>query len=485
MDRRVHSGILVAALGAAMVTALAVPAAGAPEPARAGGDGMLAAVQRYHDLTEDQARARLADEKRASTTNLELRKELGDRYAGGWLDKSGKTLTVGVTDAAAADSVRAGGAEPRLVERSVSELAAIQSALDDHRAAVPAGVASWYVDVATNSVVVNTRSVAAGKRFVRASGVDADAVRIVRSAETPRPLIDVVGGNAYYIGSGTRCSVGFSVTGGFVTAGHCGRTGATTSQPSGRFAGSSFPGNDYAWVQVGAGNTPIGAVNNYAGGRVAVAGSQDAAVGATVCRSGSTTGWHCGRIQARNTSVTYPQGTVSGLIRTTVCAEPGDSGGSLLAGSQAQGVTSGGSGNCRSGGTTYFQPVNEILQTYNLTLITDGDGGPPPGGGDCREDAEETGTGNLTSGASGYQPNGSYYRSTASGAHTGCLDGPSGADFDLYLQKWTGATWANVASATSPNADETLSYNGTAGYYRYRVHAYSGSGQYTLGMTNP
>jgi len=34
-------------------------------------------------------------------------------------------------------------------------------------------------------------------------------------------------------------------------------------------------------------------------------------------------------------------------------------------------------------------------------------------------------------------------------------------------------------------ADETVSYNGIAGYYRYQVHAYSGSGSYTLGVTAP
>jgi streptogrisin C len=39
-----------------------------------------------------------------------------------------------------------------------------------------------------------------------------------------------------------------------------------------------------------------------------------------------------------------------------------------MSGTQAQGVTSGGSGNCSSGGTTYFQPVGEILSTYGLTL---------------------------------------------------------------------------------------------------------------------
>jgi streptogrisin C len=388
---------------------------------------------------------------------------------------------VAVTDNASAAEVRRTGATPKKVARSESALDTVRFTLDEAKAKAPKTVPGWYVDVPTNTVVVLSRANAtdAAWRFVRAAGAPAGAVRVVASAETPRPLIDVVGGNAYYIGSGTRCSVGFSVNGGFVTAGHCGRTGATTTQPSGRFAGSSFPGNDYAYVQVNAGNTPVGAVNNYAGGRVAVAGSQDAAVGSTVCRSGSTTGWHCGTIQARNASVTYPEGTITGLIRTNVCAEPGDSGGSLLAGSQAQGVTSGGSGNCSSGGTTFFQPVNEILQAYNLTLVTSGGGQPP--GGEC----EGTLSGNLASGASAIQPNGSYYQSTAAGVHTGCLDGPAGTDFDLYLQRWNGSTWADVASATSPNPDETLSYNGSAGYYRYRVHAYSGSGNYTLGMTRP
>jgi streptogrisin C len=144
---------------------------------------------------------------------------------------------------------------------------------------------------------------------VRARRGAADAVRVVTTAESPRPLVDVVGGNPSHIGAGTRCSVGFPVGGGFVTAGHCGRTGATTTQPSGRFAGSGFPGNDYAYVRVAAGNTPVGAVNDHAGRRVAVTGSQEAPVGSTVCRSGSTTCWHCGTIQARGASVTYPEGT--------------------------------------------------------------------------------------------------------------------------------------------------------------------------------
>jgi streptogrisin C len=175
---------------------------------------------------------------------------------------------------------------------------------------------------------------------------------------------------------------------------------------------------------------------------------------------------------------------VTGLTRTNVCAEPGDSGGSWLSGNQAQGVTSGGSGNCSSGGTTYFQPVNEILSAYGLTLVTSGSPPPTttPPSGTCSS-YPNVYTGSLSSGGSAYQPNGSYFYVSGSRLHQGCLDAASSTvDFDLYLQKWSGSSWVTVASSTSPGPDETTSYNGTAGYYRYRVHAYSGSGSYTLGI---
>jgi streptogrisin C len=471
---------LTAALTAALISAgLPTPTA---QAAPSDQDSQIyAAIQRDLGLNVDQARDRLNADKRSSDTARSLKKKLDTTYAGAWIDDTGE-LNVAVTNQT--DAAKVTGARTKVVQRSESHLDAVKSTLDRHLAEAPASTPGWYVDLPTNTVVVKSHptKLSAARKFVTSTGVDTAAVRYVATTESPRPLIDVIGGNAYNIGSGTRCSVGFSVNGGFITAGHCGSTGASTSNPSGTFRGSSFPGNDYAWVQVAAGNTPRGLVNNYSGGTVSVAGSTDAAVGATVCRSGSTTGWHCGRIQARNSSVSYPQGTVTGLIQTTVCAEPGDSGGSLLAGNQAQGVTSGGSGNCSSGGTTYFQPVNEILQVYGLSLVTSG-GNPNPPTGCQTSEARYNGT--LNAGGQAIQPNNSYYQSTVSGAHVGCLVGPTGADFDLYLQKWNGSGWADVAKGDSPAADETINYNGTAGYYRYRVHAYSGSGSYTLGLTNP
>jgi streptogrisin C len=192
-------------------------------------------------------------------------------------------------------------------------------------------------------------------------------------AAAPQLFYDVRGGDAYYT-SQYRCSIGFSVVGGYTTAGHCGRAGQSTwgynRVAQGSFQASSFPGDDHAWVRVNSNWVPRPIVNGYGRGNVTVRGSTVAGVGSSICRSGSTTGWRCGRVQALNQTVRYPQGTVYGLTRTSACAEGGDSGGSFISGNQAQGMTSGGSGNCTFGGTTFFQPVRETLSRYGLTLVT-------------------------------------------------------------------------------------------------------------------
>ncbi|HEX2042410.1 MAG TPA: S8 family serine peptidase [Acidimicrobiales bacterium] len=97
----------------------------------------------------------------------------------------------------------------------------------------------------------------------------------------------------------------------------------------------------------------------------------------------------------------------------------------------------------------------------------------------------ESYTGSLPgTGAGAYQPNGSYYYANA-GTHTGCLRGPSGADFDLYLLRWNGSTWVTVAQGIKTGSAEDIAYNGTAGYYTWRVESYSGSGSYTFGLKRP
>ncbi|MER5425009.1 S1 family peptidase [Streptosporangium roseum] len=455
--------------------------------------GMVEALQRDLGLTREQAQTRLLNEARLRPVEAKLRRRLGDRFGGSWFAGSiAQTLVVATTSSADIPQILAAGARGEVVDRSMAELSAIKEKLDEVLPAHPRGGSVRYVDVRSHKVVVLAVDPATTEDLIEAAGVDASVVSVLPSDEQPRPLSDVVGGTPYYVGVTSRCSVGFSVLrgaqNGFVSAGHCGKVGAATvgfnRVAQGVFQASNFPESDFGWVAVNDDWTPRPLVDNGTGGTVTVAGSREAIEGVSVCRSGSTTGWHCGTIQQRNVSVTYPQGTVSEVTRTNVCAEPGDSGGSFISIDQAQGVTSGGSGDCTSGGVTYFQPIGEILTTYGLSLVTTAGNPPPLSTGTCTG-YEQTVTGTLKSGQSVYQPKTRHYRSTVTGAHAGCLDAYDGVDFDLYLQKWNGHNWDTVATADSPSPDEKISYTGAPGYYRYRVLSSSGFSPYVLGYKSP
>ncbi|MGD9959957.1 M4 family metallopeptidase [Nocardioides sp.] len=97
-------------------------------------------------------------------------------------------------------------------------------------------------------------------------------------------------------------------------------------------------------------------------------------------------------------------------------------------------------------------------------------------GGTC---SEVTATGTLANRASTYKPSSTGFASVA-GPIVGCLTGPSGVDFDLYLQKRNGSSWTNVATSLGSTATEKITYNAAAGTYRWRVLSYSGSGAFTL-----
>ncbi|WP_336320125.1 trypsin-like serine protease [Streptomyces lavendofoliae] len=350
------------------------PGVDKPSPA------LLDAMQRDLGLTREQAETRLRNEAEAGARAGLLRSTLGDAFAGAWVSGPvSATLTVATTDAAHTAAIKAGGAEAKVVRHGLKRLEAAKAKLDKGSLRTKTTDAPvWYVDLRTNSVTLEAAEAAAADVFLTATGVDRDLVRVKATTERPRPLAyDIRGGDAYYVDTG-RCSVGFAVLSGtqqgFATAGHCGQAGAATlghnKVAQGVFKASTFPGKDTAWVAANTQWTATAQIKGQGDQNVEVTGSIEALVGASICRSGSTTGWHCGTVEQHGTTVSYLQGTVKGLTRTTVCAEPGDSGGPYVSGTQAQGVTSGGSGNCKDGGTTFYQPVNPLLQMYELTLKT-------------------------------------------------------------------------------------------------------------------
>ncbi|MBB4684162.1 S1 family peptidase [Amycolatopsis jiangsuensis] len=362
-----------ALLAAGLATAVLTPATAQASP------GLLAAMQRDLGLTAGQAQARLGQEQTAAKVLPVAERAAGAAYGGAWFDPQLGKLVVGVTDPAAAGAVRATGAETTPARVTAAALDAAKQKLDvsTRSEPAPAAVSSWRTDPRSGTVVVSLVPGAHGAE-VDAFLARARAAGPVTVATAPKPQTlsaGTVGGDPYYINGNVRCSIGFSVQGGFVSAGHCGGTGSSVTgwdgSAMGSFAGSSFPGNDYSFIRIGNGwyTTPVvlgwGTVSD-----ALVRGSAVAPAGSSICRSGSTSHWHCGTVIALNETINYADGAVYQATHTNACAEPGDSGGSFISGDQAQGVTSGGFGNCSSGGETWFQPVNEILQTYGVGLVT-------------------------------------------------------------------------------------------------------------------
>ena len=133
-------------------------------------------------------------------------------------------------------------------------------------------------------------------------------------------------------------------------------------------------------------------------------------------------------------------------------------------------------------GTATSNVVSSAAGSPNLLLYapltSSGSGGGSGGGGTTAPCSNCSAySGSLSgSGDNEYEPQGTYY--SGNGNETGYLEGPANADFDLYLYKWNGSGWSQVASSTSPNSSEEINYNGTSGYFYWEVYSYSGSGSF-------
>ncbi|MEU8258010.1 S1 family peptidase [Micromonospora inaquosa] len=236
---------------------------------------------------------------------------------------------------------------------------------------------AWGLDPTTGRMTLTVDdTVTPGELSALRAVADRAGVLLRREPGTLRPLI--AGGQGIY-GGGGRCSLGANARSGstyyVITAGHCTATAATWYADStqstvlGTRTATSYPTNDYGLIRYTGRIAHPSAVYTYPG-LLTINGPGNAYIGQAVCRSGSTTGVRCGTVTGLNQTVNYATGVIYGLIRTNICAEPGDSGGPLYVASTGTilGILSGGTGNCTAGGTTYYQPIGEVLAAYGLTL---------------------------------------------------------------------------------------------------------------------
>lgn len=338
---------------------------------------------------------------------------LGDAFAGSYYDGDNKQLVVNVVpgdDNNVIVQAERAGAAVREVDNSMTELEAGARTLKSE-ATIPG--TSWAVDPRTNRILVTADSTVTGDKWNRlestVESLGSGMATIKKSAGTFRTFAS--GGDAIFSG-GARCSLGFNVTAGdgspaFLTAGHCGVAAeqwsdAQGGQPIATVDQSVFPGEgDFALVRYDDPATVAPSEVNLGDQTLPMSRAAEATVGQEVFRMGSTTGLADGQVLGLNATVNYPEGTVTGLIQTNVCAEPGDSGGSMFTrDGLAVGLTSGGSGDCASGGETFFQPVTTALAAVGATLgdagaAGEGAGGQETGAGDQSGDGAGAGAGDA------------------------------------------------------------------------------------------
>ncbi|MFF1274308.1 S1 family peptidase [Streptomyces marokkonensis] len=331
----------------------------------------------------------------ASDLASQLAGLLGDAFAGSYYDGGNKQLVVNVVPGDNNNVIvqaKKAGAAVREVDNSMTELEAGARTLKAE-ATIPG--TSWAVDPRTNKILVTADSTVTGDKWDRLEStvrsLGSGMATIKKSAGTFKTFVS--GGDAIFSG-GARCSLGFNVTAGdgspaFLTAGHCAAGGdqwsdAQGGQPIATVDQAVFPGEgDFALVTYDDPATQAPSEVDLGDQTLPIVQAAEATVGQEVFRMGSTTGLADGQVLGLNATVNYPEGTVTGLIQTDVCAEPGDSGGSMFTqDGLAIGLTSGGSGDCTSGGETFFQPVTTALAAVGATLgAGEGAGGGDQAGG--------------------------------------------------------------------------------------------------------
>ncbi|WP_228980891.1 alpha-lytic protease prodomain-containing protein [Streptomyces sp. DH12] len=396
-NRLLATALALAALAAAGAQSAQAATGPAPAPDRYQ-PRMVHALAQSLGVSEAAA-VRHLDRQADQQQVLDRLERAGVRADGAFFDAAGR-LVVNAADGRDAGAVRKAGLQARIPERGEAALDRIKAVLDAQAARqLPDGVTSWEVDVESDTVTVTVadRNEAAARAFLAAAARQGgSAVRVVEDKDVLEAQATVYPGSRMNLNNDPRswCSVGFGARDSqgrqhLVSAGHCVAGGPGLYFDGDRFAvgersryREGYDSVDMGTARVDSGDAIATAVGTWGNGApVAVKGSQRAPRGASVCKSGATTGWTCGEVASYNVSVTYTnprtqvRTLVTGLGSSSVCTEGGDSGGAYVSGNQGQGMTSGGpTGQQCDGvygsGSSYFQPLDDTLRYYGLTLNT-------------------------------------------------------------------------------------------------------------------
>jgi streptogrisin C len=372
------AALLLIAPGAAL--AHAEPSA--PAPATALPADLVAAIQRDLGLSPAQYLDKAeAGQKLVEFANT-MRGKFPESFAGAWLDPAGSPL-IGLADgpdkAAARAAVEAAGYKVKDLPRSEralrDQLGHMNSWIEKLPAPLSGLISGAAIDTVNNDVVLRVQNTAEGQglqlpdflesaRVVLAPALGSSAPPVT---ESPVAADARLGGDAYAAENADgafRCSLGFNGTDGSgravnISAGHCdpNRDAAGTGAASiafethgaefgdrfGTFAKSTVEGLDYSVIKIDDAASKR-FENNFVrapgANPVPITGTADPVVGAPVCKSGLTTGFSCGTINSVNQIVDVGTRTLKNGFTANICALQGDSGGAIVTGTRALGISS-------------------------------------------------------------------------------------------------------------------------------------------------
>lgn len=380
---------------AAMVAATGFGAAANAEEPSWADDFVVASLAADAGISREEASRRLENQQAQAALAERLATRLGTRAAGSYLDRRTGDLIVNVLDDRAAEQVRAAGATPRTVRYSQTELDNVTGQLDQNGEAGRAGhVISVGVDPEANAVVVTipASAEADAARFIEQVRSFGDRTRIELSRD-PRPEFNAfnvyAGGNQMNMVGG-NCTAGFATRDAsnyryMLTAEHCVRGNNFNVNMFGQFFGQRWNSNaafDTAsvlnWNPANMNQLPR--VWHWNNGYVTVKGQYTTGKNWYICKSGMTTYWTCGYVNAvgQKIWIANPGLYVYNLTETSLCSKKGDSGGPVVVRAGlygywwATGVLSAGNAGllCTSSTKMWFVPVASALGQMGLSLVT-------------------------------------------------------------------------------------------------------------------
>ncbi|MBO0855226.1 MAG: protease [Nocardia sp.] len=377
------------AASAAVLVLGPLAAVSSADPAPAPGPNLpvalAAAVQRDLKISPQEYLQRADIAQRLGGFASTAQSKFPQTFAGAWMDDAGRptvALAPGQGHDEAGKSAQAAGYTVKNVAKTQSALrdekSAFQQWLSGQPAAVAQAVRGVIVDQVNNTIAVQVQ-----KPGLPMPGfVDPAHVIVMPAAPAGPPQSDPkvqpvagatsnsprAGGDSYASVAGKTqlvCSSGFNGTdraGNVVniTAGHCDPNIPAAGSPNspgmfellpgshvgaqlGTFQKSILGAQDYSIVKIAPAakdrfaNNLVRVPGN---APVAVNGVANPVVGAPVCKSGSRTGFSCGVVNAVDETVQVGDRNMTQSFSANICALPGDSGGTIVTGTQALGISS-------------------------------------------------------------------------------------------------------------------------------------------------